>query len=501
MELVYLWVEKYNNIEKQGFNFSPRFYCKYDKNIHELIIRNDKDYMPDFFGDNIDVTAIVGKNGSGKSSVLEILYLINKENSNKNIFYIFYDDSEKCFIKSVKNLRLNKPNIYLEKQGNTNFSNLLYVDVSHFKKDIFENSSSFRTINEWKYQLQGTAISTSSDYENTLFEVHKVFKTMETATQLKLFSNNTIQQFIVNIFKISKPSYLKISLAEDYDDNDSLENKLTKINNDIVKQITKYGKYIEDDLIIDIKYKDEISRFLSLLYDKIECCLYISFIDKSHNEIYFSSGEQIILYYLGIFYNMDENSYLIIDEIDLYLHPTWQKNTINILVRFFKIINKNSRIILSSHSPFLLSDLPKENIIFLDTYKEKDEEVKNGLQKAGNCKVLPRNEVLKKKQTFGANIHTLLSDSFFMKDDGLMGAFAKSKIEEVIKFLNNEKSEIKDDIEAEGIIDIIGELILQKKLQVMLERYKEENNLINPQDIEKQIQELQEQLDRIQKNG
>ena len=27
MELVYLWVEKYKNIEKQEFNFSPRFEC------------------------------------------------------------------------------------------------------------------------------------------------------------------------------------------------------------------------------------------------------------------------------------------------------------------------------------------------------------------------------------------------------------------------------------------------------------------------------------------
>jgi len=28
MELVYLWVEKYKNIEKQGFNFLPRFKYK-----------------------------------------------------------------------------------------------------------------------------------------------------------------------------------------------------------------------------------------------------------------------------------------------------------------------------------------------------------------------------------------------------------------------------------------------------------------------------------------
>jgi hypothetical protein len=31
MELVYLWVEKYKNIENQGFNFSPRFECEHYK--------------------------------------------------------------------------------------------------------------------------------------------------------------------------------------------------------------------------------------------------------------------------------------------------------------------------------------------------------------------------------------------------------------------------------------------------------------------------------------
>ncbi len=30
MELVYLWVEDYKNIQKQGFNFSPRFEYVYN---------------------------------------------------------------------------------------------------------------------------------------------------------------------------------------------------------------------------------------------------------------------------------------------------------------------------------------------------------------------------------------------------------------------------------------------------------------------------------------
>ncbi|MCT7576601.1 hypothetical protein [Aliarcobacter butzleri] len=69
MELVYLWVEEYKNIKNQGFNFSPRFECEYDESSKELTINENKDYVS-IFPDNINITAIVGENGSGKSSVL-----------------------------------------------------------------------------------------------------------------------------------------------------------------------------------------------------------------------------------------------------------------------------------------------------------------------------------------------------------------------------------------------------------------------------------------------
>ncbi|MCW9025843.1 MAG: AAA family ATPase, partial [Thiovulaceae bacterium] len=87
MELVYLWVEKYKNIEKQGFNFSPRFICSYDDDTNNLEIidkeETGEDYPKNFFGDNINVTAIVGENGSGKSSILEAFTDSLSENSSK----------------------------------------------------------------------------------------------------------------------------------------------------------------------------------------------------------------------------------------------------------------------------------------------------------------------------------------------------------------------------------------------------------------------------------
>ena len=75
MELIYLWVEEYKNIHKQGFNFSGRYRCEYDDVKNELTIKKNEGYVH-IFPDNINVTAIVGENGAGKSSIVEWLHYI-----------------------------------------------------------------------------------------------------------------------------------------------------------------------------------------------------------------------------------------------------------------------------------------------------------------------------------------------------------------------------------------------------------------------------------------
>jgi len=82
MELVYLWIEDYKNIKKQGFNFSPKFDFQYDGREKNLTIKPQK-YV-NIFPDNFNVTVIVGENGSAKSALLE--YMV------KNFYYYFYSD-------------------------------------------------------------------------------------------------------------------------------------------------------------------------------------------------------------------------------------------------------------------------------------------------------------------------------------------------------------------------------------------------------------------------
>ena len=70
-------------------------------------------------------------------------------------------------------------------------------------------------------------------------------------------------------------------------------------------------------------------------------------------------------------------------------------------------------VIIVTHSPFVLSDIPTTNILTMQEGEYKEREL----------------------QSFGANIHDLLNSNFFMSD-GSRGRFAEWIIKEVIKAVN-----------------------------------------------------------------
>jgi hypothetical protein len=194
----------------------------------------------------------------------------------------------------------------------------------------------------------------------------------------------------------------------------------------------------------------------------------------------------MLLIYDKIINSNKKNILIVIDEVELSLHPKWQKTVVSEIIKLCeKITNKKIHIIISSHSPFLISDLPKENVIFLKDGKQ---------DKTVNI------------NPFGANIHTLLSHGFFM-EGGLMGEFAKGKIEEIKKFyqivtkckkrnkLNVQREEKLNTYyfdkkeKFEQIHSIIGEPFLK----TIIGNYLDELHLIFSDDktlIEKRLEEL-----------
>lgn len=479
MELIYLWIGNYKNIQNQGFSFSPRFECDFDKEKNELTIKENKEYNS-IFPNNINITAIVGENGSGKSSVLEVLF---KESNNKNI--IIYIDNDIFIIKSSfldnDNIRnYSKKSITIQKEYKLNFS---YINISSFVNDKISEDVKFIHLNKefgderyyYDHFDQNKRIKILKTYINYIhiFNFKKFQEFCKKYLNVRIKDIEYIKLRLVNNEDIDHIKSSKITFA-DFLKSDFLQDKVN-ITNEIT-ELLKKSSTDKNSIIIDIENAEKLKDFLiglrnidSELLESFE----LIYLNKNTEPIDFSSGEQILFFYMMQFEQISSNI-LIIDEIDLYLHPNLQKSIFSILLNNIK--HNVKHIVIATHSPFILSDIPKENIIFLKKGKQVYPDI----------------------ETFGANIHTLLSHGFFM-EDGLMGEFAKEKINKVITLLNKSKLNEKDAKFCENIISITGEPILKRQMQKMLDSKKIDYIAKDTKDAKEEIELLKHKIDILSK--
>jgi hypothetical protein len=181
-----------------------------------------------------------------------------------------------------------------------------------------------------------------------------------------------------------------------------------------------------------------------------------------------STGETAFLSLTSRLFDASRNIYreslnqnellLLLDEGESHFHPQWQKEFFSNLKSVLETLfpDKKIQIILTSHSPFIISDFTLSNIIFLK--KSND----------GNC-IVHKNPLEDKKATFASNIHTLFTDSFFLKG-GLIGDFAKEKINQLIdKLIGQSQFSEADHVYFKKIIAEIGEPLIRRRLMQLYE--------------------------------
>ena len=163
-----------------------------------------------------------------------------------------------------------------------------------------------------------------------------------------------------------------------------------------------------------------------------------------------------------------DNILVLIDELDLYCHPAWQRKLLIDILDELKtqFTGKNVQLIFTTHSPIVLSDIPKSNTIYL---KRND----NGKLEVDNLQ--------NHNETFGANIYKLFNDAFFLERHGQIGEFAEFKIQKIVRRLWDKKEKQLKELSEEEFIDLklqinkIGDILLREKLLEMLfdSRYSE----------------------------
>ncbi len=605
MELVYIWFpEEHYVLCNQNLNFGSHFCLEYAPKSQTLMINNNPNYFPGFFnlgrnnGEETDVkniTAIVGENGVGKSSILNFIKknIALRTPFMKDIFAIivFQDNlgslhiychnemeiniqnytNAKYILKEIKEIgEISKLDfIFYSSIFDNGFEEIHYEDKlmnistnylvkEDFRKSYFTMKSEleFHRLKEIQRQVQ---FVTSEDKklckvkfplpdditikisevdmqpmlrEMQKFEFTKFFKELfeelnnvvyegnEDFFYEKYFMRNLIlrvmqQLFLelprLNLVYFMEKSYKKFrEINKKYTLSDKclmwLKYMLYSIRNESYsrEQVAFFegligiliyfdnniwnGNFKVDRGSIVMSLKKDLGLFQELykIYSQsIGRDSYLAFEWRN-----LSSGETAMLNLYSRFYSLikqstfNPNVIILIDEGELYFHPQWQKRFLSSIISFLREIFyghgvESLQIIMTSNSPFIVSDLPSSNVIFLKRINEDSVVIKN---LEGQYK------------TFAANIHSLFSHSFFL-EDGLIGEFAKNKINYVIDLLinGNDKQLRKSRIEIEYVINNIGEPILRNKIANMLkDRFS-----LNAVSIEERIVLLEGELKKL----
>jgi len=326
-------------------------------------------------------------------------------------------------------------------------------------------------------------LATPDEYPDTLQYFGKENTTHQEALRNGIFTSLFLSCFHYATFRKNIDTYTEehilkqLNLFIDTDFGVQQEAELLKLfqqenilNESLIEEIytiiiglTANVSSIDNTGRFDVEIGPDTQPYFDQLFDLIKKYEVFRIFDFGWQNI--SSGENAMLNLFARFYDLQknplltENLIIFIENAENDFHPQWQKKYVYYLVNFLpKIFSKQKlQIILSSHSPFVVSDFPSDSIIFM-----KRDAQGNGL-------------VIDSRQNFSPTLaapsHLLLLQAFGL-DNSLIGEFASKKINDLIQYLNNDTIIEMDIRTAQKYIDLIGEPLLKKQLQKLLDSKK-----------------------------
>ncbi|MEO0043251.1 MAG: hypothetical protein RL329_2699 [Bacteroidota bacterium] len=354
--------------------------------IKKLIVRNYKlfdDLELDFTdkkGEILDTIVLAGLNGSGKTTILELIEsLVNgtlkKETLNKSTSFQL-----EMVLPSISHERITlDDNIDLRDKG---IGNKKWIHFG-FKESAPE--SDMKTfahyVNIHKEKSKGIFICASD----------KMYEP-KTDTNILLTSFNTDKKLVQK--NISANIQKQV-----FDNIDTPPREVFR------QQIQDLNKIFEG-LSLNSKLIQVSDK--ALVFESING-------QKIHFED-LSSGEKM-LYYMGFILNQLnlENTLILVDQPEDALHPTWQQK----ITAFFKNIGKNNQVILATHSPQVIASVHPESVFVL------------GVEE-GKRKIKAFNMAAEHKNSYGLDANRILSE---IMGTSIRSFEAQQKIQKINAFM------------------------------------------------------------------
>ncbi len=277
------------------------------------------------------INVIAGKNGTGKTSILELIYktfALKINNEKKVNFSILFDEK--------------------------------YTLICEEESDVLKIDSEDK-----KFYGVG-------DLENYYIKNNKNINEMDTSPKI-IYLESDMNFKYYKKYELDK-SY---SFVNKIDSNDILGNAECFIENFILKSIVndsiksnpedrikeaieKFNKvFLNTDFITKLVALDSNNNFKPIFENINGEKLTIDKLSGGEQQLY---GRVISLMILN-----PQNSIILIDEPELGLHPEWQRN----IMKIYQNIGENNQFIITTHSPHILADINYRNFTFL--YREEKE--------------------------------------------------------------------------------------------------------------------------------
>jgi predicted ATP-binding protein involved in virulence len=341
--------------------------------IHKLTLNNFRNFENKVFEFPSLFTVVIGENGKGKSSLLQGLRLA------AGTFLLGLDEADRLHIQKEDVRRIDagrrfapQPNCFFKAEGEVNDNRLVWQrTLSHIgRRTDTKDAGDIITMAEQLNKDVNVKLKNDVDLPVIcFFSTARLWveskQTVNLKTKGSIIRDGYVRCLDVRHDRASALSWVKSNYYKNL--KDGRDGGLFQAVLDAISACVPEWTPLEwdedyDDLAGTYKSKKGTESYIPLYYlsDGLRSMAlmaaeiaYRCVILNGHH------GENAVINSKGI---------VLIDEIDMHLHPNWQRTVINDLKKAFP----NIQFIVTTHSPFIVQSAKAEELLNLDVMTDAD---------------------------------------------------------------------------------------------------------------------------------